>query len=144
MTTQAVTKKEKHFWVSIIYEIKWDWGAEETFREDYRKDFPLVKNLSDWLCDLSTCNIDDNGKVEREWDVIHKTPGHIFLFLNLFSDDLSRRIHYPFTEPENWESKPLPHAEWTETWVDMYDDFVIKRQELEVGSLFSMTRVRTY
>ena len=93
----------KHAWVSLVYEIQWECEEAETFHEDYHKDFPLTKNLSDWLCDLTYRNIADNGMVEHEWHILHKTPGHIFVLLTLFSDDLSKRIQYPFTEPENWK-----------------------------------------
>ena len=134
----------KHAWVSLVYEIQWECEEAETFHEDYHKDFPLTKNLSDWLCDLTYRNIADNGMVEHEWHILHKTPGHIFVFLTLFSDDLSKRIQYPFTEPENWETKPLPFANWTETWIPVYDDLVIQRQELEAQQLVSKTPVKTY
>ena len=51
-----------------------------------------MKNLSDWLCDLTSTNIDgdDDGvtTVEHEWHILDRTPGHIFVFLSLFSEDL--------------------------------------------------------
>ena len=144
MAVQHLKTNEKHDWVCVVYEIEWDYNADKTFHEDFQKDFPLTKNLSDWLCDLTARNIDDNGMVEREWYILHKTPGHIFVFLSLFSDDLSYRIHYPFTEPENWETRPLKSAKWTETWVPYYDELVIQRQEIEAQQLFSETRIRTY
>ena len=53
-------------------------------------------NLWDWLCDLTSTNIDGDGVtiVEREWYIFHRTPGHIVICLDLFSEDLSKRIQY--------------------------------------------------
>ena len=110
--------------------------------------FPLMKNLSDWLYDLTSTNIDGDGDgvttVECEWHILLRTPGHIFVFLSLFSEDLSKRVQYPFKELENWENRPLPLANWKETWIHMYDELVIKRQELEAPELYSKTHVKTY
>ena len=111
-----------------------------------------MKNLLDWLCDLTSTNIDGDGDgdgdgvttVEREWHVLHRTPGHIFVFLSLFSEDLSKRIQYPFKEPENWKNRPLPRANWKETCMNVYDELIIKRQELEAQELYSKTYVKTY
>ena len=68
-----------------------------------------MKNMLDWLCDLTLTNIDGHGVtiVEREWYIFHRMPGPIVIFLDLFSEDLSKRIHYPFKEPENWKNRPL-------------------------------------
>ena len=144
MTAQTMTTK--YYEICLIYEIRWECEEEKYFHENCKKDFPLMKNLSDWLCDLASTNIDGDGiaTVEREWHILHRTPGHIFVFLSLFSEDLSKRIQYPFKEPENWENRPLPLANWKETWIPMYDELVIKRQELEAQGLYSKTRVKTY
>ena len=146
MTAQTMTTK--YDWVCLIYEIRWECEEEKYFHESYNKDFPLIKNLSDWLCDLASTNIDGDGDgvttVEREFHILHRTPGHIFVFLSLFSEDLSKRIQYPFKEPENWENRPLPLANWKETWIPMYDELIIKKQELEAQGLYSKTRVTTY
>ena len=45
--------------------------------------------------------------VEREWYIFHRMPGHIVIFLDLFSEDLSKTIQYTFKEPENWKNKLL-------------------------------------
>ena len=45
--------------------------------------------------------------VEREWYIFHRMPDHIVIFLDLFSEDLSKRIHYTFKKPENWKNKLL-------------------------------------
>ena len=37
------------------------------------------------------------------------------IFLDLFFEDLSKRIQYPFKEPENWKNRPLRHANWRGT-----------------------------
>ena len=39
--------------------------------------------------------------VERVWYIFHRMPGHIVIFLDLCSKNLSKRIQYPFKEPEN-------------------------------------------
>ena len=106
----------------------------------------LENNLSDWLCDLTSTNIDGDGvtTVEREWHIFHRTPGHIVICLDLFSEDLSKRIQYPFKEPENWINRPLRRANWKETRINLYDELVIKRQELEAQGLYSKTHVKTH
>ena len=48
------------------------------------------------------------------------------VFLDLFSEDLSKRIHYPFKEPENWKNRPLRRTNWKETRIDLYDELVTK------------------
>ena len=87
-----------------------------------------MKNLSDWLCDLTLTNIDgdDITTVERGWYIFHRTPGHIVIFLDLFSEELSKRIQYPFKKPENWKNRLLRHANWKETRINMYDELVIE------------------
>ena len=45
--------------------------------------------------------------VEREWYIFHRMPGHIVIFLDLFSEDLSKRIQYTFKEPENWKKQTV-------------------------------------
>ena len=45
--------------------------------------------------------------VEREWYIFHRMPGHIVIFLDLFSEDLSKRIQYTLKKPENWKNKLL-------------------------------------
>ena len=45
--------------------------------------------------------------VEREWYILHRMPGHIVIFLDLFFQDLSKRIQYTFKEPKNWKNKLL-------------------------------------
>ena len=146
MTAQTMTTK--YDWVCLIYEIRWECEEEKYFHENYNKDFPLMKNLSDWLCDLTSTNIDGDGDgvttVEHEWHILDRTPGHIFVFLSLFSEDLSKRIQYPFKEPENWKNRPLPRANWKETCMNVYDELIIKRQELEAQGLYSKTHVKTY
>ena len=68
-------------------------GLEEGDRETVQA---LENNLWDWLCDLTSTNIDGDGAttVEREWYIFHRTPGHIVICLDLFSEDLSKRIQY--------------------------------------------------
>ena len=59
-----------------------------------------MKNLSDWLCDLTWTNIDGDGvtTVERKCYIFHRTAGLIVVFLDLFSEDLTNRIQYPFKQ----------------------------------------------
>ena len=87
-----------------------------------------MKNMLDWLCDLTSTNIDGDGVtiVKREWYIFHRMPGHIVVFLDLFSEDLSKRIHYPLKEPENWKNRPLRRTNWKETRIDLYDELVTK------------------
>ena len=59
MTAQTMTTK--YDWVCPIYEIRWESEEEKYFHESYNKDFPLIKNLSDWLCDLASTDIDGDG-----------------------------------------------------------------------------------
>ena len=126
--------------VCMVYEIKWECDMRQL--EGKKRDFQITKNLSDWLCDMTTYNIDNISKVEREWHILHVTPGHLVVFLTLCSDDLSPRIQYPFMEPDNWPSRPLPSAEWTEQPYD-YWNFLVRLQGLQLKPLYSTTRVRT-
>ena len=109
----------------------------------------LENKLSDWLCDLTSTNIEGDGvtTVEREWYILyvfHRTPGHIVICLDLFSEDLSERIQYPFKEPENWKNRPLRRANWKETRINLYNELVIKTQELEAQGLYSKKHVKTH
>lgn len=129
-------------WVSMMYEICW----EEEKKEEYgdSQDLPLMKNISDWVCDLTSVNIDGFLSMECEWFIFHTSPGHITILIDLFAVDRKKRIRYPFKEPKNWEKRPIPQARWTATRIRMYDDLVIKRQELEAQkSLISKTHVKT-
>jgi len=118
-------------------------GLEERDSETVQA---LENNLSDWLCDLTSTNIDGDGvtTAEREWYIFHRKPGHIVIFLDLFSEDLSKRIQYPFKEPENWKNRPFRRANWKETRINLYDELVIKRQELEAQGLYSKTHVKIH
>ena len=81
---------------------------------------------------------------EREWYIFHRMPGHIVIFLALFSEDLSKRIQYTFKKPENWKNKLLWCTNWKETRITLYDEQVIKIQELEAQGLYSKTHVKTH
>ena len=123
-------------WVSMMYEICW----EEEKKEEYgdSQDLPLTKNISNWV------NIDSFLSTECEWFIFHTSPGCITILIDLFGEDRKKRIRYPFKEPKNWEKRPIPQARWTATRIRMYDDLVIKRQELEAQkSLISKTHVKT-
>ena len=87
-----------------------------------------MKNLLHWLYDLTLTNIDGDGvtTVERKWYIFHRTPSHIIIYLDLFSEDLSKRIQYPFKEPENWKNRPLRRANWKGTKINLYDELVIE------------------
>ena len=140
MATQTIQKNDKHTQVCAMYEIKWDDDRTKNFLDDYQKNFPITQHLSDWLHDLTSCNIDEIGMAEREWYVYHKTPGHIFVFLHIISKDRSHRIQYPFTEPNNWAMRPFTiFAEWTETSIPTY--LVAEKKKLEAGTLYFKTRV---
>ena len=123
--------------------VRWKCEEEKYFNENYNQDFPLMKNLSDWLCDLTSTNTDGDSDgvttVKREWYIFHRTPGHIVIFLDLFSEDLTNRIQYPFKEPENWKNRPLRRANRKEKRINLYDELVVKRQELEAQGLYSKT-----
>ena len=132
--------------VSIFtaYEIRW-----ETFgrgRRDFlgtKRDFPLMQELSNWLFDLAHFNSDDASLIEKEWDLIHVSPGHLFIFLHLRAKDLQKRIHYPFKAPDGgWSSRPLPTALWIEHRHLDYWDFLAKRQQVGDQPVFSKTRMR--
>ena len=102
----------------------------------------LENNLSDWLCDLTSTNIetiegDGVTTVEREWYIFHRTPGHVFIFLDLFSEDLPKRI-------QNWKNRPLRRANWKDTRINLFDELVINRQELAAQGLYSKTHVKTH
>ena len=146
LTPQTMTTK--YDWVCLIYEIRWKCEEEKYFNENYNQDFPLMKNLSDWLCDLTSTNTDGDSDgvttVKREWYIFHRTPGHIVIFLDLFSEDLTNRIQYPFKEPEKWKNRPLRRANRKEKRINLYDELVIKRQELEAQGLYSKTHVKTH
>ena len=102
--------------------------------------------MSDWLCDLTSTNTDGDRvtTVERKQSIFPRIPVHGVIFLDLFSEDLSKRIQYPFKEPENWKNRPLRRANWNETRINLYDELVIKRQELEAQGLYSKTHVKTH
>ena len=121
--------------------VRWKCEEEKYFNENYNQDFPLMKNLSDWLCDLTSTNTDGDSvtTVKREWYIFHRTPRHIIIFLDLFSEDLTNRIQYPFKEPENWKNRPLRRANRKEKRINLHDELVIKRQELEAQGLYSKT-----
>ena len=99
--------------VSMMYEIRWE---EETPREKWvdMQDFPLMKHLSDWVCDLTSANIDGWGRMECEWYIFHITPGHVIVLIHLFEEQLKKRIRFPFRDPTNWEARPIAKARWTE------------------------------
>ena len=103
-----------------------------------KQDFPLTKNLSDWVCDLTSANIDGWSHMECEWYIFHITPGHIIVMIHLFEENLKKRIRYPFCDPTNWETRPIAKARWTERSM-MFDEFTIKRQELEAQQLILKT-----
>ena len=115
MTPQTMTMK--YDWVCLIHKIRWKYEEEKYFNENYNPDFPLMKNLSDWLCNLTSTNVDGDGvtTVEHKWYIFHRTPSRIVIFLDLFFKDLSKRIQYPFKEPENWKDRPLQRANWRGT-----------------------------
>ena len=54
--------------------VRWKCEEEKYFNENYNQDFPLMKNLCDWLCDLTSTNIDGDGvtTVKREWYIFHR------------------------------------------------------------------------
>ena len=41
--------------------VRWKCEEEKYFNENYNQDFPLMKNLCDWLCDLTSTNIDGDS-----------------------------------------------------------------------------------
>ena len=136
-------EQSKNVRVCVGYEIKWACDIRE-FDDQKTRDFPMIKKISDWLWDMTSCNVENISKTQREWHIIHKTPGHLFIFLSLFSDDLSQQIMYPFKEPSNWPSGPLPSsAIWTEILYDDYWDFIVEmRKKEDADPIFSKTRVR--
>lgn len=128
-------------WVSMSYDITWEGEERELYERGH--DFPLVKNLSDWVADLVAENVDGIDHVECEWYIFHRAAGHITIMLNLFAEDLKKQIRYPFTAPRNWKNRPIPDASWKTTRYPMYDDFVTQRQYIEAEQLISKTRVKT-
>ena len=66
-------------------------------------------------------------------------PDHIVIFLDLFSEDLSKRIQYPFKEPENWKNRLLRHANCKETRINMYDELVIETRTGDARIVFKDT-----
>lgn len=101
-----------------------------------------MKNLSDWLYDLTAPNIDGVTTVDHKWYIFHRTRGHV-IFLDLFSEDLLKMIQYPFKKPQNWKNRPLRHATWKGTRINMYNELATMRQEVEVQGLYSKTHVQT-
>ena len=61
-------------------------------------DLPLMKNISDWVCDLTSVNIDGFLSMECEWFIFHTSPGRITILIDLFAEERKKRIRYPFKE----------------------------------------------
>ena len=133
----SAEQSKKFVLVCAVCEIKWECDIRE-FHEKTR-DFPIIKSVSDWLYELTTYNVDDITKAEREWHILHRSPGHLLVFLSIFTDNITRQVQYPFKEPDN---RPLPSAKWTEQLYEDYWDFVVELREKEAKPLFSKLRVR--
>ena len=127
----------------MVYEIKWDCDPEEL--EGKQRDFLIVRRLSDWLTELTVANVDDLSMVEREWWILHVTPGHLMVFLHLCAKDLTPRIQCPLKEPYSWSSKPLhhPRVQWTEELYFDYWAFLVRLNEVRNKPLYSLTSVKT-
>ena len=141
ISTNEDPKKTSLF---TTYEIKWEtFGRGRRTFLGQKRDFPLMQEMSNWLYDLTHFNSDDPSLVEKDWDLIHVSPGHLFIFLHLRAKDLQKRIHYPFKAPEGeWSSHPLPSATWIEHRNIDYWDFLAKRQQMRDQTVFSKTHMR--
>ena len=140
MSTVQDSKKPH---VSMVYEIKWNCDPKEL--EGKQRDFLITRKISDWLTDLTAANIDDFSMVEREWWILHVTPGHLVVFLYLCAKDLTPRIQCPLKEPFSWSSKPLGHPsiELTEELYFDYWSFLVRLNGLRAKPLYSLTSVKT-
>ena len=140
---QASKEKNKQTHLSMIYEIKWDCDPKEL--KGKQRDFLIIRQLSDWLTDLTVANVDDLGMVEREWWILHVTPGHLLVFLHLCAKDLIPRIQHPLKEPYSWSSKPLSHprVQWTEELYFDYWAFLVRLNGVRCQPLYSLTSVKT-
>ena len=126
----------------MVYEIKWECDPQK-LQEKKTRDVPIIRNLSDWLSDLTNHNVDDITMIEKNWHIFHVTPGHVIVFLYLSAKDLTPRISYPFEEPKDWPSRPLPPStEWREEVYTEYWDFLVKMNTLQTKQLISNTYVR--
>ena len=136
-------QKPKQTHLSMIYEITWDCDPKEL--KGQQRDFPIIKQISDWLTDLTVANVDDLGMVEREWWILHVTPGHLMVFLHLCAKDLIPRIQHPLKEPYSWSSKPFTHpgVTWTEAIYFDYWAFLVRLNGVRDRPLYSLTSVRT-
>ena len=140
---QDSKEQDKKTHVSMVYEINWDCDPEEL--EGKQRDFLIIRQLSDWLTDLTVANVDDLGMVEREWWILHVTPGHLLVFLHLCAKDLTPRIQHPLKEPYSWSSKPLSHprVQWTEELYFDYWGFLVRLNGVRDKPLYSLTSVKT-
>ena len=79
ISTNEDPKKTSMF---TTYEIKWEtFGRGRRTFLGQKRDFPLMQEMSNWLHDLTPFNSDDPSLVEKDWDLIHVSPGHLFIFL---------------------------------------------------------------
>ena len=140
---QASKEQSKQTHLSMIYEIKWDCDPKEL--KGKQRDFLIIRQLSDWLTDLTVANVDDLGMVEREWWILHVTPGHLLVFLHLCAKDLIPRIQHPLKEPYSWSSKPLSHprVQWTEELYFDYWAFLVRLNVVRNQPVYSLTSVKT-
>ena len=144
-TAMSIDGDSKKASMCTVYEVTWEtFGrGKRDFFQGQKRDFPLMEDISNWLYDLVHFNTDDTSMVEKEWQIVHVTPGHLFIFLALCAKDLAKRIHYPFKAPDGgWSSRPLASARWIEHRHDDYWDFLAKRQQVQDQPAFSKTLMR--
>ena len=145
LTAMSPDEDPKKASIYTVYEVTWETlgrGKRDVF-QGQKRDFPLMQDISNWLYDLTHFNTDDASMVEKEWQIVHVTPGHVFIFLYLCAKDLAKRIHYPFKPPgDGWSSRPLSSATWIEHRHEDYWDFLATRQKVHDQPAFSKTLMR--
>ena len=138
MWTDETPKKARVF---TMYEVIFDKSARDFL--GHKRDFPLMQDISNWLVDLAHFNADDPSLIDKDWHLIHLTPGRLFIFLMLCTKDRQERIRYPFKSPvDGWSSRPLPSSTWVEHRPDDYWDFMHQRERLLEKTAFSKTHIR--
>ena len=127
--------------LSMIYEITWECDPKEL--EGKKRDFHIIRQIQDWLTDLTVANVDTLEYVEREWWIMHITPGHLMVFFHLYAKDLHPRIQHPLNDPHSWMSKPLSHprVQWSEEVYFDYWSYLVRLNGARQQPMYSCTHV---
>ena len=135
MTAQTMTTK--YYEICLIYEIRWECEEEKYFHENYKKDFPLVKNLSDWTVTVTVqqhAQWSANGIYSTERPVISS------YFWASFPKICQRGYNTLLRSPKTGKIDRYHLQTGTKHgYICTTNWLLIKRQELEAQELYSKT-----